>query len=258
MLKSSLLLITGLLSMQALAGTQTWDMDDSPLYGGSNDGNYLNLTEDSITLTVTGWSDTGGSNDDIIASGELAFYGSGELGLINRDEGDQQPDHSIDSSNSNSNNWVDYDAVLLEFSQAVNLEQFYVGWAYDNGNSEADISLLAYTNHSGNGTADIEGSSWNNIIGQGWESIDNYANVDDYSYQIVDTTVTSKYWLIGAYNPIFGSGSGLGSENDGFKLKEVYTSTSAPRTEVPEPNALAILAIGLLSLVRVRSRNKQI
>uniref|UniRef100_UPI003F68ECDB PEP-CTERM sorting domain-containing protein n=1 Tax=Neptunicella sp. TaxID=2125986 RepID=UPI003F68ECDB len=103
----------------------------------------------------------------------------------------------------------------------------------------------------------IDGSSWSSIVGQGWQSIGQYADVTTTQYQSVGGGVTSKYWLIGAYNPEFGTLFNNGYGNDGFKLTSVTTTTrEGNTTDVPEPGVMALFALGLLSLTRVRKKQQ--
>lgn len=271
MYRLCLLIASTLLATNAMADTSLWyNTSSGSLQGGSSDnrtsynyqyGNYLNLNDNGIGLTITGWSDTGYYSDDkysgddsVIRDAHLQFYGN-NLAIINRDENGTQPQHSADNMGG------DHDAFLLEFDQAINLSQFGIGWAYDSGNPYADMSLLAY---QGQGSASLDGSTWNTIA-QSWTSVGNYSDVDNYSYQSISTSIKSKYWLISAYNPIFNGphiGSGyLGDGNDGFKLTSLAgtkpTTSRKPPTDVPEPGMLALFSLGLLSLATTRRKRAQ-
>lgn len=255
MFRSCLVLITYLASSHLLASPQTWDFsgkdnaDLTSFYDGQNLANFLQLSEGGMTVQIAGVSTTDGGDYEY---GKLAFYGD-TLGLINDNENGNTPDHSVDSYSGY------FDAILLNFSEEVDLNGFGIGWAredyrsgYNQGSYNADISIAANT--SGN-AFDLAGSDWKNV--SNWSSINNYSNVNEYSYTSIDSsTVKSKQWLISVYNPAFGENWTYG--NDGFKLKSFNTDNSQPRntTSVPEPGTLAIFALGLLGLGRLRIRKR--
>ena len=269
MLKKILaIVLIGSATCPALAAVQTWNYSGSSIEGGtavnrlSNAGNYIELNSNGVNLTTTAWSDTLGTTNinnnppETIEAAELRFY-SGTLGIVNQDEDTGAPNHSIDSYDPNNNpSWGhDYDMVLLEFDSAVSISSFSLGWAQENGSSYADVSLAAYTGdiNSYNG---IAGETWSSLVnGGGWTSEENFSNVDDYSTVNYQSTNTSQYWLIGAYNSVFGSDN-WSTLNDGFKLAALTTSTidNSPGNEVPEPSTLVMLMSGLLALAAKRKK----
>ena len=249
--KVSLALVTSLVAAPAMAATQTWNFNSSsaPLSSNTN-GNTVNMTSGSVNLTTSGWSDTGGSSDDLIQNARLVYY-SNTLGMINRDEDGSVPDHSVDSYGD------DFDMILLEFDTAVTLTSFSIGWALENGNTnQADLSLLAYTGGSFSG---LTNETWSSLVsGGGWSVESNFSNIPNYStvnYASASNTY-SNYWLIGAYNSAFGS-EGWAGARDGFKLAGITSSskdTPPPGGDVPEPGTLVMLASGLLALVSSRRK----
>lgn len=88
----------------------------------------------------------------------------------------------------------------------------------------------------------------------------NYSNVSLSYYAVNPGSVTSKRWLIGVYNPVFGAGGDAG--DDAFRLASIQTSgptTLIPQEivqnttddiphEIPIPGTLTLLLTGLLSL----------
>ena len=75
----------------------------------------------------------------------------------------------------------------------------------------------------------------------------NYSGVGLSYYAVNPGDVMSTKWLIGVYNPVFGSGGDYG--DDGFKLDLVKTSTSEdPPSETPVPGSLPMILLGLVLL----------
>jgi hypothetical protein len=244
----------GFIALPALAGTQTWNLNSGSINFNGN-GNQMSVSgADSNDLGITGWSDTAGSSDNLIRNGNLSYHPDFGLMLQNRDEGTSAPSHSIDNFGN------DYDMVLLSFDDAIDLQGFNIGWAQEGSSAaRADITVAAYT---GAGSFTFASSdTWLSLAGANWSTIGYYGNVAATGYQAVTTDVTSKYWLIGAYNPTFNSpGEALGvydiGARDGFKLASITGQTFTPdtSTSVPEPGTLAILASGILGMVATRRR----
>lgn len=251
MLKKMIVATAAFIALPALAGTQTWNLNDGS-FNYSGNGNTMTINgANSNNLGITGWSDTGSNNS--IETGKLTYNSDWGLMLQNQNEPDRAPDHSIDNINNG-----DFDMVLLSFDTAIDLEGFRIGWAKEGSRSQADISVAAYT---GTGSFAFSSSdTWSSLTSSNWSGVGRYSNVGATNYQAVNTDIISKYWLIGAYNPVFDTPTqgAWSSNNDGFKLASVTGQTYTPTTttNVPEPGTIAILASGLLGLFATR-RSKQ-
>jgi len=256
LIKKILVAVTFVVALPAAAQIDTWDLDDGVKSTNTTYFESLNVDGllDNNSLTITGWSDTGSGGT--IETGQLKYSNTYGLMLINQDEPDNNPHHSIDSYDTY------FDMVLLSFDQAIDLTRFTIGWAQEakpQNLYRSDISVAAYT---GSGDAVIAADTWAGLASSGdWATIGEYRDVEDYTYQDVTSDVTSKYWLVGAYNPIFQNpgevtGQWASTNNDGFKLASIngITMAAAKPSSVPEPSSLAILGLGLLGLCSMRKK----
>ncbi|MAT92923.1 MAG: hypothetical protein CME59_10025 [Halioglobus sp.] len=234
----------------AMAAMQTFDFDSgSQSFSGNGNGNTLTMSSGGVGLTVRAYSDTGDvSGDDIVEAARLLWAQSSALGIQNDDENTSSPNHSIDSVSGDSDG--EFDMLLLEFDTEVNLEGIDLSWATDGGGNYADVSILAY---DGTGGFSPLGGTWADVLssnGGNYNSVGNYNNVGLSYYAVNGADVTSTAWLVGVYNPVFGSGSGLDSGDDGMKLSLIKTSTpdDQPPGEVPVPGSLPLMLLGLVLL----------
>lgn len=237
------------LSAGAQAGVQTWDFDSPPNFDYNGNGNSWTITQGGVTLKVTGWSDTNDiAGDDTIETARLIWAQNDALGVVNRDESTQSPDHSIDSFREGGDADGEADMLLLEFDTAVSLEGIDLKWAVNGGSSNnADISILAW---DGAGDMGLNGKTWSDVLasnGGGYVSTDN-ANVGLSYYGVNAGNVTSTKWLVGVYNPVFGTGGSAG--NDGIKLDWIKTDMpdDPPTGDVPVPGSLGLVLLGLVGL----------
>ena len=245
-------------TVPAQANVQVWDFDSSShSFNNSSNGNTLSMTSsDGINLTVTGWSDTNDlSGEDGIETAKLIWAQSSSLGVQNRDEGTGSPDHSVDSSTSDSDG--EFDMLLLEFDTAVNLTSLKLDWATGGSSSnKTDISILAW---DGSGSSALLGQTWSGVLdsnGGNYDSVGNYSNVGLSYYSVNPANIESTKWLVGVYNPVFGNGGDAG--DDGMKLGAIKTSTNptptpVPPTPVPVPGTALLILAGLLGLRSRRS-----
>lgn len=175
-----------------------------------------------------------------------------------------QPEHAIDNNQR-------YEMVMLQFGTKVNLTSASFGYV----SGDSDYTVLAYTGPvngqsiGGKNWADLGTGVVNNTT-NGWTLIANCngntstgtKNIDTSACGTVAATTYSSFWLIGAYNPLGGGASALGSVADNFKLASV-TGTLCNGTQqcggsnVPEPGSLALLSLGLFGILRSRKTKKQ-
>jgi hypothetical protein len=163
-----------------------------------------------------------------------ASYGLG-------DEKANTPNHAIDNEGGY------YDMLLLSFSDLVSLNSIDLGWIQ----GDSDVSILAFNGASPSQISPL-GKSWESLLGNGWKSAGNYYNVGSSPKNVNPLNITSKYWLVGAYNVNLDTNKTNDTTNDYFKLQGISVTKSI---KVPEPSSLVLLSLGLLSLALIRRRN---
>jgi hypothetical protein len=208
-------------------------------------------------LTLSGWSTatgattTPGSAATFAAASIYDWGSSNGLGIVNTYENQNSTGpHAID-------NQYGTDAILLSFTNAVNLTSVGVGWV----GGDSDFSVLAYT---GSGEGTVSGKT---LLSNGWTVVANYANISQGSSVGVsaknsdNTLLYSSYWLVSAYAATYGEngpkfGSPFGSGNDYFKLLSVAGNNHTPNNETPEPGSIALFGAGLFGLMALRRRRQ--
>ena len=289
------LVSTFLIVTTANAGTTTWEwnwqLDGTNGSSSISSNGTNNLDSSTLHVDLEAWSDTGGSNDTTLQTGKFNYYSGGGWGLVNKDEGSgDYPGHAFDNEKFSSTScpqgassyynkcyeykngsWrqvdkittidTDYDMALVSFDTSVELTEINFGWTY----SDADFTVLAYT---GVGVPPpLSNSDWDSIANNSdWMTVGNYQaatnlNNSNAYYSIEDDRHTSsQYWLIGAYNSIFGStaydDANLSeSDTDAFKIKNIKGITSTTtHEEVPSPSAFGLLLIGALGIYARRNK----
>lgn len=225
-------------------------------------------------LTVTGYTDTGASGA-LVALGEnlsngcsdsntasncvpqLKWYSGGGYGISSNSTDTGVPAHATDNVGNK-------ESLLINFGANTKLEAVNIG--YKSGDS--DITVLAW---AGAGTpiapTTTYGGSVTGLIAKGWVLVGNYADVVVNAAQAVNAAgVSSSYWLVMAYNSVFGtvnSGNrGTGVDLDGgddyVKFYSVAYSTTQPNTgKVSEPATVLMFGAALIGLIGRRSRKQQ-
>lgn len=235
----------------ALASTASFSSANNSL-----DNEFKVTASDGTKITVTGWSDTNGRNDDVIqAASSIDRYGNG-WGITNQDGESGSPEHSADNrTHSSSDRWTDYDFFMLAFDKDVTLAGANFSWIWGN-TSSTQVSVVALDNTAvaGNG-GDIDGLTWNSVnssyaLGSGYSQMQN----DSGYYINANVNESSSYWLVGAFNSVFG-GNGSMKGDDGFKLAGInFSAPSKPDTKISEPSTIAVLSIALIALISNRRK----
>lgn len=245
----------------ALASPISFNLNTPDSRDGAINGTYAkqyNYSEADLELAVTGWSYGTSKTCKKFKFGSCQEYTTSVVKAIEQDyvgkwdglgvEKTDSPNHAVDNQGG------DFDMHLLSFDEMVKLTSVDLGW-YQN---DADISILAFNGNSFNSSS-LLGLKWEDLLSNNWSVVGNYYNVDinGNSGAVNFAGVASQYWLIGAYNPVFGDTFSGPNKNkttgdDFYKLKGV--TVERPPVEVPEPSALLLFAMGLISLGCIRRR----
>ena len=240
--------------------------------GTCSNGNPNNLASCSPTTPVGGTSLTetalsnSGASGTVIAAAYVGTY-TGGVGITNAGESGTEPNHAMDNSGFS-------DFMLFSFGSQVQLGAVQIGYK----SNDSDITVLAYTGCpsgqtcSPNPIGHTYGTLVGNTTGTGWTLVGHYADLATNTARTINAfsaglptvaSLSSSYWLIGAYNNSFGStksdaGSGtgyLGTGNDYVKLSAVYGEVGGgPPSGVPEPSSLLLFAVALFGLTAMRRR----
>lgn len=252
-------------------GTHTYDMYLESTHTenveiGAFDAANSAITVDGIGIQVQAWSDTGnyngsktfgfpyyqakdgsgyhGEEDTSLDEGTLAGPWTGKggevgYGIYNKDYDDH---HAIDNLASDFGE-VDYDMVLLSFSEAVTLTGATFSWLIDDASTQ-QVSVAGFSSI-------VDASSWSTVAStmsqpdlMGSFQIEECDDV--YESAFTSVSGAAQYWLVGAYNSAFGYIDNL--HNDAFKLASIgfnkETDPGDPGTEpVNAPGTFALLAL---------------
>ncbi|MCW8093032.1 exosortase-dependent surface protein XDP1 [Alteromonas sp. ASW11-130] len=223
---------------------------------GNHYGNEINISQSGQNVSVSAWADSGVTWDRngrgrLNGSIETAKIDSNGWGLLNYNRlydyysGNKRADgHMVD-------NHLGTDMLLFSFEEAVSLSRLNLGWAQGGTSGRtSDISIAAFSELPA-----LEGSDWSEVVNSTTLSFSGtFASVSTGGYDLTSIATEAKYWLIGAYNSVFGTARSASPGNDGFKLLALTTHAKEPTGDVSAP-ATGALMIAVLGLVIYRRRN---
>lgn len=277
MVSAAAVVAVGLLGTGAASAQATWNLvsgsgcSQNGTYSGNFGNSWACTSSAGSSATASAWSNDRGSGSTAQAgsgwaNAHMSAQGSSGFGAASRTEGlgTGSPNHSVDSITPGT-----YDFIMIQFSSAVILDQFRIGW----GAGDSDITVMRW-NGAGvptGGTGAVttgSNATLNNTIGTtGWQFVGSFGDACRNSSNVLVTntsctaanstwstgaTQASSYWLISAYNTTMDTINAWTAGNDGFKLN--WLRTVAPPTGMPEPSSLALLAAAGLGFVAARRR----
>lgn len=237
-------------------GEYTYDLvDDKVTQTNQTNNSFVQI--DGLNINMSAFSDTQGVTGETVVGAKLEkISDKWAYGITNDDEayyrGDA--DHAIDNLNyfssgsDNSKNYRltnverDYDFILLSFDSAVTLTGASFSWLYDSRDSQVSVAALSNTSKLTSGV-----NTWSHIVEDALTS----ASFDIESCEYLDHragftfTESAQYWLVGAYNTVFGNIGGK-FNNDAFKLANIgfsvtETTGTPDTTEVSEPGTIGLI-----------------
>ncbi|QPG06612.1 PEP-CTERM sorting domain-containing protein [Salinimonas marina] len=220
-------LATGITGAQA--ADTTWTFDGSNMTTtGWHYGNTLTKTVNGSTVTINSFSDSLWGAGGPVHLAKAARY-SGGLGVT-----------GIGDSQHTTDNYSGTDMLLFDFGSAVNLAGIDIGYVSSGYNS--DVSVAAFDSLAG-----TDNSSWGTVLNN---AIFKTSFADVENNPITTIATEARYWLIGAYNSVFGGDSESGF--DKFKILALHTNDPV---DVPAPATALLMLLGL-GLVGLRRRQK--
>ena len=251
------------LSQSAGAATAfTWYYDDDATQGDPIDWNSVsnpingNTSISGLSIVdANAWATTGGT----FSSAQLWDYGNYNLAVytpgsdpVDSSGNPIAPNHAMDNSGAS-------EFVLFEFNQAVALTDVAIGWPNAGDPYDSDMTFAAYTGAgtpsalSSRTASDLQSNGWtfrkdvSNVPQDGGAGCS--GNCGSFASIGNSSLVSSKYWLVGAYNSSVGGGLSLTGGDDYMKIAAFKGSlASPPPPGVPEPASLGLIGLGLLGL----------
>jgi hypothetical protein len=237
-------------------GEYNYDLVDNKVTQNSPTDNAV-VQIDGLNVNMSAFSDTQGITGETVVAAKLEkISDKWAYGVTNNDEANYKGsyDHAIDnlnyfSSGSDNSDYYrftnverDYDFVLLSFDSAVTLTGASFSWLYSSNDSQVSVAALSNTAKLTSGV-----NTWSDIVEDALTSASFDIESCEYLDHRADFTFTesAQYWLVGAYNTVFGKIDGKVG-NDAFKLANIgfsvtETTGTPDTTEVSEPGTIGLL-----------------
>ncbi|MCD8512319.1 MAG: VPLPA-CTERM sorting domain-containing protein [Nitrincola sp.] len=222
-----------LASVVTTASAASYSFDFTPMAYIGPQPSFNYAYGDNQSLTISGVSGYWGPNkaENIYQWGHWGVYVDGGTHMT-----------------TNFNN--SYQALVLDFGQAVTLDTFTLSHArWADGYNHVSLLALSDLNAPLNFSA-----AWGGLLDNGWEHAgrpDAYKGLSVGDAVAVQGNILSRYWLISAYNPVFGGGSDKWGH--GFKLGGL-SFTVHDVSEIPLPAAAWLFLTGLAGMGWMKKR----
>ena len=238
-------------------GEYTYDLvDDKVTQTNKTNNSFVQI--DGLNISMSAFSDTQGVTGETVVGAKLEkISDKWAYGVTNSDEANYKgySDHAIDNLNyfssgsDNSKNYRftnverDYDFILLSFDSAVTLTGASFSWLHSSSDSQVSVAALGNTAKLTSGV-----NTWTDIVADALTSASFDIESCEYLDHRADFTFTesAQYWLVGAYNTVFGKTIDGRIGNDAFKLANIgfsisETAGTPDTTEVSEPGTIGLL-----------------
>ena len=250
-------------------GEYNYDLVDDKVTHHSSANNAI-VQIDGLNINMSAFSDTNGITGETVVGAKIEkISDKWAYGVTNSDEANYKgySDHAIDNLNyfssgsSNSEYYRftnverDYDFILLSFDSAITLTGASFSWLHSSSDSQVSVAALGNTAKLTSGV-----NTWGDIVADALTSASFDIESCEYLDHRADFTFTesAQYWLVGAYNTVFGETDGrIG--NDAFKLANVgfsisETAGTPDTTEVSEPASIGLLMASSLFVMLRRKK----
>lgn len=243
----SALLISG--SVTAATTTETWNFKFNAS-AAAGEKITLKSKELDTKAIMSGWTTQTSSNTaTVVSANRLVLTSSLGVQIYNNHD-----THGVDNING-------FDFILLEFPNPTELISLTNTWS--NQPHYDWVSVGAFnSNPFANGVvnwtqvakaATVAASYTSTGANTPFIFAQNNAITPEHNIK----NVTSKFWLIGAYNPIFNGGSTVLGDILKFGSITTKTTTTTPNaTPVPTPGTLSLFAIAMIGLSLSKRRKK--
>jgi len=238
-------------------GEHTYDLVSDGVYN-SIETTKSSVSVDGVNISMSAFSDTNNVTGETVVGAELEkISDKWAYGVTNNDEAwyNGSSDHAIGNLNyyyegsknayysGMTNVERDYDFVLLSFDSAVTLTGASFSWLYSSNDSQVSVAALSDTSKLTSGI-----NTWGDIVADALTSASFDIENCEYLDHRADFTFTesAQYWLVGAYNTVFGKTTDGRIGNDAFKLANIgfsisETAGTPDTTEVSEPGTIGLL-----------------